>query len=337
MPCAFESDLKSPASEVYLHEMPGGQFTNLKEQARSIGLESRWHEVAQAYSDVNELFGDIVKVTPSSKVVGDMALMMVSQDLSVDDVMDTSKEVAFPTSVVSLMKGELSQPAGGWPSAVQKRILKDEEPITNRAGELLPQTNLDLDKKQIEEELGEDISNFQYASYLMYPKVFRDFFTIQNEYGPTSQLPTPVYFYGLKTGDEIFVELERGKTLVVRCLAFSETNDKGMVRVFFELNGQPRSIAVPDRAHGAAGTQARAKADINNACHVGSPLPGVISAINIETGTAVKHGDVLLSIEAMKMETALYAEHDGIVAKVHVAIDDQVDAKDLLAEFEAVE
>jgi len=332
---AFESDLKSPASEVYLHEMPGGQFTNLKEQARSIGLESRWHEVAQAYSDVNALFGDIVKVTPSSKVVGDMALMMVSQDLSVDDVMDANKEMAFPTSVISLMKGELSQPVGGWPTKVQKRILKGEDAIQGRAGELLVEADLSQQKSKLEEELEQTISAQQYASSLMYPKVFRDFLSVQNDYGPTSQLPTPVYFYGLEAGNEIFVEIERGKTLVVRCLAFSETNDKGMVRVFFELNGQPRSIAVPDRAHGAAGTHARPKADLSNNLHIGSPLPGVVSTINIKPGSTIKAGDVLLSIEAMKMETALHAERAGTIAELHVAVGDQVDAKDLLAQFKS--
>lgn len=331
---AFEPDLKSPASEVYLHEMPGGQFTNLKEQARSVGLESRWHEVAQAYSDVNALFGDIVKVTPSSKVVGDMALMMVSQDLSIEDVMDPNKDMAFPNSVVSLMKGELSQPQGGWPVEVQKRILQGQSAIEGRVGDTLSDVDLPEQKSQLEDELGESINEFQFASYLMYPKVFRDYFGIYQEYGPTSQLPSPVYFYGLQTGDEIFVEIERGKTLVIRCLAFSETNDKGMVRVFFELNGQPRSIAVPDRAHGAAGSHARAKADAGNENHVGSPLPGVISTINVSTGSSVKAGDVLLSIEAMKMETALNAERDGVIEQLNVAVGDQIDAKDLLLVYQ---
>ncbi len=250
---AFESDLKGPASEVYLHEMPGGQFTNLKEQARSLGLESRWHEVAQAYSDVNQLFGDIVKVTPSSKVVGDMALMMVSQDLSVEDVMNPDQDMSFPDSVISLMRGELSQPPGGFPEEVQKRILKGEKPITGRAGELLPPADLVTDRAKLEQELGREVSDCAFASHLMYPKVFREFVRAQDLYGPTSRLPTPVYFYGLEAGDEIMVDIEQGKTLVVRCQAFSETNDKGMVRVFFELNGQPRWVSVPDRAHGAAG------------------------------------------------------------------------------------
>lgn len=331
---AFESDLKSPASEVYLHEMPGGQFTNLKEQARSLGLESRWHEVAQTYSDVNDMFGDIVKVTPSSKVVGDMALMMVSQDLTVDDVLDPDRDMSFPESVVSLMKNELSQPVGGWPEKVQAKVLKGEKAIEGRAGELLPPINIAEAKSALETEVEQALTDKQFASWLMYPKVFVDFMAAQDLYGPTSRLPTPVYFYGLEAGDEILVDLEPGKTLVIRCLAFSETNEKGMVRVFFELNGQPRSIVVPDRAHGAAEGAIRPKADAGDNNQIGSPLPGVISALNIKEGQSIKAGELLLSIEAMKMETAVHAERDGIVDKVLVKIGDQIDAKDLLASFE---
>jgi len=329
--CAFESDLKSPASEVYLHEMPGGQFTNLKEQARSLGLESRWHEVARTYSDVNELFGDIVKVTPSSKVVGDMALMMVSQELTVNDVLDSEQDMSFPESVIALMKGELSQPKGGFPPAVQKRILKGEKPIEGRAGALLEPVDLAADKKALESDVEQELDSQQYASYLMYPKVFKDFLAAQELYGPTSRLPTSVYFYGLNTGDEIFVDIEQGKTLVIRCLAFSETNEKGMVRVFFELNGQPRSIAVPDRAHGAAESAMRPKAESGNDAHVGSPLPGVISTVNVSAGQDID--EVLVSIEAMKMETAVHAERGGKIGEVLVKAGDQIDAKDLLVSF----
>ncbi len=332
---AFESDLKGPASEVYLHEMPGGQFTNLKEQARSLGLDSRWHEVAQTYADVNELFGDIVKVTPSSKVVGDMALMIVSQDLSMDDVKDPDIDMAFPESVVSLMKGELSQPPGGWPEAIQAKVLKGEQPIEGRAGALLEPVDLVADRQALETDIGREITSQEYASHLMYPKVFRDFVDAQELYGPTSRLPTPVYFYGVNAGDEILVDLEKGKTLVIRCLAFSETNDKGMVRVFFELNGQPRSIAVPDRAHGAAEGMVRAKADLGNSDQVGSPLPGVISALNVSKGQSIEAGEVLLSIEAMKMETAVHAERSGTIEDVLVKVCDQIDAKDLLIAFAA--
>ncbi len=331
---AFESDVKAPASEVYLHEMPGGQYTNLKEQARSLGLETRWHDVAKSYSDVNAMFGDIVKVTPSSKVVGDMALMMVSQDLSVDDVTNPAKDIAFPDSVVSLMRGDLGQTENGWPKELQKKILKDEKPYTERPGALLADADLAVLKAEVIEAIGRDVSELEFASYLMYPKVFVDYAGAQENYGPTSMLSTPVYFYGISQGDEIFVEIEKGKTLVVRCLAVGEPDNQGMVTVFFELNGQPRRIKVPDRAHGASAAASRPKAEIGNEKHVAAPMPGVISTLAAEAGHEVKAGDVLLSIEAMKMETALHADRDGVVAEVLVKTGDQIDAKDLLIVFE---
>ncbi|AMY02784.1 pyruvate carboxylase [Mesorhizobium ciceri] len=330
---AFESDLKGPASEVYLHEMPGGQFTNLKEQARSLGLETRWHEVAQTYHDVNLMFGDIVKVTPSSKVVGDMALMMVSQDLTVADVENPDRDIAFPDSVVSMLRGDLGQSPGGWPAALQRKALKGDKPITVRPGSLLKPADLKANRKEIEEKLERKLSEFEFASWLMYPKVFTDFAGAQETYGPVSVLPTPTYFYGMKPEDEIFVDIEKGKTLVVRCLAIGDVDEKGMVTVFFELNGQPRRVKVPDRAHGASAAKARRKAEPGNEAHVGAPMPGVVSALSVAAGQAVKAGDVLLSIEAMKMETALHAERDGTVAEVLVKAGDQIDAKDLLIAF----
>ncbi len=329
---AFESDLKGPASEVYLHEMPGGQFTNLKEQARSLGLETRWHEVAQAYADVNRMFGDIVKVTPSSKVVGDMALMMVSQDLTVADVENPDKDIAFPDSVVSMMRGDLGQPPSGWPASLQKKVLKDEKPFTVRPGSLLPAADLDAERKSIEETVGREITDQEFASYLMYPKVFTDYAAAQENYGPISVLPTPVYFYGLKPEEEVFVDLERGKTLVIVNQAMSETDEKGMVTVFFELNGQPRRVKVPNRAKGASGGVKR-KAELGNDRHVGAPMPGVVSTVAVAQGQNVKAGDVLLSIEAMKMETALRAERDGSIAEVLVRPGEQIDAKDLLVVY----
>jgi pyruvate carboxylase len=332
---AFESDLKGPASEVYLHEMPGGQFTNLKEQARSLGLDARWHEVAQAYADANQLFGDIVKVTPSSKVVGDMALMMVSQDLTRDDVLDPAREIAFPDSVVDMMRGSLGQPPGGWPQAIQKKVLKGEDPITVRPGSLLKDIDLFAEHERMEKELGQDLADAQFASHLMYPKVFRDFMAAHDKYGPTSMLPTPVYFYGLQAEQEIYVTLEAGKTLVLRCLAVGDIDEQGFRTVFFELNGQPRRIKVPDRTHGAASIRVRPKAEPGNAGQIGAPLPGVVSTLAVAAGQQVKTGDVLLSIEAMKMETALHADRDGVIDRVEVKIGDQIDAKDLLIVFKA--
>ncbi|MCG6122064.1 MAG: pyruvate carboxylase [Microvirga sp.] len=327
---AFESDLKGPASEVYLHEMPGGQFTNLKEQARSMGLESRWHEVARTYHDVNLLFGDIVKVTPSSKVVGDMALMMVAQDLTVADVENPEKEIVFPDSVVSMLRGDLGQPPGGWPEAIARKALKGEVPHTERPGALLAPADLPAERGRVEAELEQPLDDKEFASWLMYPKVFADFARTREEYGPVSALPTPEFFYGMKPEDEILIEIERGKTLVVRCLAIGETDDKGMVTVFFELNGQPRRVKAPDRAHGAGAAKARRKATPGDASHLAAPMPGVVSTLAVAAGQKVEAGDVLLSIEAMKMETALHAERDGVIAEVLVQRGDQIDAKDLL-------
>ncbi|TPW26994.1 pyruvate carboxylase [Pararhizobium mangrovi] len=331
---AFESDLKGPASEVYLHEMPGGQFTNLKEQARSLGLESRWHAVAKAYHDANLMFGDIVKVTPSSKVVGDMALMMVGQDLTVADVENPEKEISFPDSVVSMLRGDLGQPPAGWPEKLQKKVLKNEKPYTERPGSLLAAADLNAERATIEEKLGRSVDERELSSYLMYPKVFTDYAVLSESYGPMSVLPTPTYFYGLPVGEEIFVELEKGKTLVVRNQAIGETNDEGMATVFFELNGQPRVIRVPDRTMQGAVAGARRKVDVTNEAHVGAPMPGVISGVSVEAGQAVKAGDVLVSIEAMKMETALHAEHDGKIAEIIVKPGDQIDTKDLLVVYE---
>ncbi|KAA1176983.1 pyruvate carboxylase [Rhizobium tropici] len=330
---AFESDLKGPASEVYLHEMPGGQFTNLKEQARSLGLETRWHKVAHAYADANQMFGDIVKVTPSSKVVGDMALMMVSQDLTVADVENPAKDIAFPDSVVSMLKGDLGQPPGGWPEGIQKKALKGEAPYTAVPGSLLPAADLDAERKVIEDKLERPVSDFEFASYLMYPKVFTDFALASETYGPVSVLPTHAYFYGLDDGEEMLADIERGKTLVIVNQAASAPDAQGLVTVFFELNGQPRRIKVPDRAHGASGSAVRRKAEAGNVSQLGAPMPGVISRVFVFPGQAIKAGDVLLSIEAMKMETALHAEKDGTVAEVLVKAGDQIDAKDLVLIF----
>ncbi len=330
---AFESDLKAGASEVYLHEMPGGQFTNLKEQARSLGLDTRWHEVAQAYADVNQMFGDIVKVTPSSKVVGDMALMMVSQNLSVADVENPAKDIAFPDSVVQMMRGDLGQPPGGWPEGIQKKALKGEKPSTARPGSLIASADLEAERKTAKEKVGNgDIDDFALASYLMYPKVFTDFAKGLQNWGPTSVLPTPVYFYGLPVGEEILVELEKGKTMVIRMQAIGDADEEGLIRVFFELNGQPRVIKVPDRAN-AGSVVAKRKAEDGNPNHVAAPMPGVVSTLAVKAGQTVKAGDVLLSIEAMKMETAIHADRDGTIAEVLVHAGSQIDAKDLLVVF----
>ena len=332
---AFESGLQAPASEVYLHEMPGGQFTNLKAQARSVGLEERWHEVAQAYADVNALFGDIVKVTPSSKVVGDTALMMVSQGLSKEDLANPAIDVAWPDSAVDLMRGNLGQPPGGWPADIQAKILKGEPAFTERPGLRAAPVDIEQTRQELSEQLGGmPIDDEDLNGYLMYPKVFLDYTRRHDEYGPVRTLPTSVFFYGMAPGEQISVEIDPGKTLEIRCLATAEANEEGVVKVFFEINGQPRVARVTDQSIAATLTK-RPKADSANPLHLGAPMPGAVVSLGVTAGADVKEGDLLLTIEAMKMETSIRADRDAKVAQVHVQPGAQIDAKDLLIEFEA--
>ncbi|MEM9319196.1 MAG: pyruvate carboxylase [Pseudomonadota bacterium] len=330
---AFESGLQAPASEVYLHEMPGGQFTNLKAQARSLGLEERWHEVAQMYADVNQMFGDIVKVTPSSKVVGDMALMMVSQGLTRDDVEDPDTEVAFPDSVIGMMKGDLGQPKGGFPETIVAKVLKGDSPNLERPGKHLAAIDLEATRSTLETELGIDIDDEDLNGYLMYPKVFTDYSTRHKDYGPVRTLPTKTFFYGMEPGDEIEAEIDPGVSLVIRLSAVGETNDEGETRVFFELNGAPRAVRVANRRVAATHAK-RQKVEAGNTAHIGAPMPGVVASVGASAGQKVKAGDLLLTIEAMKMETGIHSERDAVIKSVHVAPGEQIDAKDLLVELE---
>ena len=331
---AFESGSSAPASEVYLHEMPGGQFTNLKAQARSLGLEEQWPEIAKTYADVNQMFGDIVKVTPSSKVVGDMALMMVSQGLSRQDVENPDIDLSFPDSVVDMMRGNLGQPPGGFPKTIVEKILKGEKPNLERPGKHLKNVNLEKVRKDLSAQLDDmNIDDEDLNGYLMYPKVFIDYMERHKIYGPVRALPTKTFFYGMEPGEEITAEIDPGKTLEIRLQAVGETDDKGDVRVFFELNGQPRIIRVPNRLIKSQ-TASNPKAEEGNNAHVGAPMPGVIAGVTVSKGQSVNEGDLLLTIEAMKMETGLHAERDAVIKAVHVSTGSQIDAKDLLIEFE---
>ncbi|MDX1822385.1 MAG: pyruvate carboxylase [Paracoccaceae bacterium] len=332
---AFEAGMQAPASEVYLHEMPGGQFTNLKAQARSLGLEEKWPEVARTYAQVNQMFGDIVKVTPSSKVVGDMALMMVSQGLTRAQVEDPATDVAFPDSVIDMMRGNLGQPPGGFPPAMVAKVLKGEKPNTDRPGKHLPPVDLDAARADLEKQLeGKKIDDEDLNGYLMYPKVFLDYMGRHRLYGPVRTLPTRTYLYGMEPGEEITAEIDPGKTLEIRLQAVGETTDDGEVKVFFELNGQPRVIRVPNRLVKSQ-TAARPKAEAGNPAHIGAPMPGVVASVAATVGARVKAGDLLLTIEAMKMETGIHADHDAVIKAVHVTPGASIDAKDLLVEFDA--
>ena len=325
----FESDIRAGASEVYLHEMPGGQYTNLREQARGLGVDHRWHEVAKAYADVNRLFGDIVKVTPTSKVVGDMALMMVTNNLTPEDVADPDKDIAFPESVISLFRGDLGQPPGGWPRDLQNKVLNGQTPIETRPGAAMPPVELGATRQEAERKVHRHISDNEFASYLMYPKVFTDYAGHRSHFGDVSAVPTPVFLYGMEAGQEISVELERGKTLIIRYLAISDADEEGQRTVFFELNGQPRSIKVEDRMV-APSRKAHPKAEPDNPHHVASPMPGMVTSVAVREGQKIARGDVLLSLEAMKMEPAVRAERAGTIAQILVSAGAQVDAHDLL-------
>jgi pyruvate carboxylase len=317
-----------------LHEMPGGQFTNLKAQAASLGLADRWPEVARTYADVNQMFGDIVKVTPSSKVVGDMALMMVSQGLSRADVENPETDVAFPDSVIDMMRGNLGQPPGGFPQAIVSKVLKGEKPNLERPGKHLKPVDLEATRAEVSAQLeGMEIDDEDLAGYLMYPKVFLDYMGRHRTYGPVRTLPTQTFFYGMEPSEEISAEIDPGKTLEIRMQAASDTNEDGEVKVFFELNGQPRVIRVPNRLVKATTAQ-RPKAEAGNDNHIGAPMPGVVASVGAVVGQNVKAGDLLLTIEAMKMETGIHAERDAVVKAVHVTPGGQIDAKDLLVELE---
>jgi pyruvate carboxylase len=328
---AFESDIRSGTADVYNHEMPGGQYTNLREQARATGLEHRWPEVSRAYAQVNRLFGDIVKVTPTSKVVGDMALSMVANDLTAQDVTDPAREVAFPESVVSLFKGELGFPPDGFPAALSRKVLKGEPPAPYRPGDSLPDVDLEAARQEAEKACGHQIDDNDLASWLMYPKVYREFSDHHRRFGDVSMLPTAAYFYGMADRDEIAVHIGPGKTLVIRMQGTAPAEEEGVIKVFFELNGQPRAMRV-EKA-GAARREQRPQADPTNIAHVPAPMPGMVVTVSVKAGQTVRAGDPLVSLEAMKMETQIRAERDGTIKAVHVRTGETIAARDLLVEF----
>ncbi len=331
----FEENMKSGSAEVYEHEMPGGQYTNLRQQAKSLHLQDRWHEIAHAYAEVNRMLGDIVKVTPSSKVVGDLALFMVTNNLSAMDVLAPKQKLNFPRSVVEMLQGYLGQPEGGWPKVLQKLILDSAgaKPFTARPGSKLPKVDMDKTCQELAEKIKREPREVDVMSYLMYPQVFLDYEKFVKQYDNTSVIPTPAFLYGLQGGDEISVEIEAGKTLFIKYLTTGEPREDGLRTVFFELNGQPREVNVPDRAReGTAHRNPKAEADNPN--HVAAPMPGKVSAVTVTKGQTVKAGERLLSIEAMKMETAVYSPRDAKVAEILVKPNSVVTAGDLLVVLE---
>jgi pyruvate carboxylase len=327
----FEEGLKAPTADVYRHEMPGGQFTNLRQQAKSLGLEGKWPEICEAYAAANQLFGDIVKVTPSSKVVGDLALLMVTNNLSPDDLVNPRTPISYPRSVVEMLQGMLGEPDGGWPKQLQETVLKAARvtALDDRPGATMPAVDFDDAAGELGQRTGEPPSEEDVLSYVLYPEVFLQFADHRKQYGDTSVIPTSNFFYGLQPGEEIAVEIERGKTLIIKFLTVGEVREDGTRTVFFELNGQPREVRVADRAVGAT-IRRQPKADPADPNQVAAPMPGKVSTVAINKGDQVKEGDRLLSIEAMKMETAVYSPRSGVVADVLVKAGATVDTKDLL-------
>ncbi len=331
----FDNAPPAGTAEVYLHEMPGGQYTNLREQAESMGLGARWHDIAQTYADVNMAFGDIVKVTPSSKVVGDLAIFLVSHNMHVRDLerLGPDHALTLPNSVVEMFSGSLGEPEGGWPPAMQAAVLRGKKPQPGRPGQHLPPVDLEQATATLEKKTGHRASRTDLLSYLMYPDVFLKFSKARSLHGNVEVLPTPQFFFGLEKGEEMTVDLEPGKALIIKFLTASDPQPDGSRVIFFELNGQPREVTVQDRTSKPT-VEARQKADPEKPGQVGAPIPGAVSTVSVELGETVAKGDRLLVMEAMKMQSTIYAPVAGKITQKLVNPGDKVEAKDLLLVIE---
>lgn len=330
----FETGIHTTSTEVYWHQMPGGQYTNLQQQAKAVGLEDKWDEVKAMYAVVNEMFGDIVKVTPSSKVVGDMALFMVQNELSEEDVYARGQELDFPESVVSFFRGDLGQPTGGFPEKLQKLVLKGSQPITVRPGSLRNPVDFTAVKAELAEKIGKEPTQEEVLSYLMYPEVFMEYTAIYQKFGDVTKLDTPTFFHGMRTGEQIEVQIEKGKTLIIKLNQIGEPDANGMRTLYFELNGQGREIEVRDRS--ITSTKAiRKKAEPTQRGHIGATMPGSVLEVLVKQGDRVTQGEPLVITEAMKMETTIRATLDGVVDQIYITNGDPIDSGDLLIEIES--
>jgi len=325
----FESTVLPATGDLYHHEMPGGQYTNLYQQAHSLGLADRWPKICETYAQVNQLLGDIVKVTPTSKAVGDMALFMVANDLNTEDVLDESRELAFPASIKDLLGGRMGQPPGGFPEDVQRRVMRDEPILSTRPGESFEPANFDEAESKVEKMLDRKPLRREVVSYLLYPKVFEEFAKHEVTFGDVSQLPTPVYFYGQLPGEELAIDIESGKTLIVKYLTIGEAHADGTRTVFFELNGQPRDVRVEDKSLDSE-VNKRVQADTSDPNQIGATMPGMVVTVAVEVGEKIAKGQKLLSLEAMKMESTIYAEVEGTVEQVLIKPGTQVETGDLM-------
>jgi len=328
----FESGLKASAADVFQHEIPGGQYSNLKPQAIALGLGDKFEQIKDMYAAVNELFGDIVKVTPSSKVVGDMAQFMVANDLTPEDIYQKGSTISFPESVQQFFSGELGQPEGGFPKKLQQIILKDKQPVTERVGKQIPPIDFDQELKAFQDEFGADLSLLDFLSYKLYPKVFEDWLKFRREFGNISVVPTPVFFYGMKQGEDTTIEIAKGKTLLIRLLSIGHVDEHGKRNVFFKLNGQTRAIEIQDRSMKVDVKENR-KTDPANEGQIGAPLQGMLSKLLVNRNDQVKKNQPLFVIEAMKMETVITAPADGHIAHVELKEGTLVNTHDLVLEL----
>jgi pyruvate carboxylase len=317
---------------VYQHEMPGGQYSNLQQQAKAVGLGDEWDDVKRMYAQVNQMFGDIVKVTPSSKVVGDMALFMVQNNLTEEDVLAKGDAIDFPDSVIELFTGYLGQPHGGFPKELQKVILKGKEPITVRPGELLEEVDFKALRDELYKEIGREVTSFDVIAYALYPKVFLEYVKMTQQYGDLSVLDTPTFLYGMRLGEEIEIEIETGKTLIVKLVSVGQPQADGTRVIYFELNGQSREVVIKDE--GIKSTViSKIKGDPKNANHLSATMPGTVVKVIAEIGEKVEKGDHLMITEAMKMETTVQAPFSGVVKDIYVQSGEAIQTGDLLIEL----
>ncbi|MGL9741666.1 pyruvate carboxylase [Enterococcus sp. DIV1368c] len=327
----FENGLNAPETEVYMHEMPGGQYSNLQQQAKAVGLGHRWDDIKKMYHTVNLMFGDIVKVTPSSKVVGDMALFMVQNELSEEDIYEKGDTLSFPESVVTFFQGELGQPVGGFPEKLQKIILKGRPAITERPGLFAETVDFEKVKAELAKKIGYEPKQEEVLSYLMYPQVFLDYQTAYNQFGDVTLLDTPTFFQGIRLGETVNVQIEKGKILIIRLDEIGEPDIEGNRVLFFNLNGQRREIIVKDTSIVSA-VKTRRKAEPTNREQIGATMSGSVLDVLVKKGDTVKRGDTLMVTEAMKMETAIEAPFDGEIAHLYVVAGDPIASGDLLIE-----
>ena len=332
----FESDIKSPNTEIYQHEMPGGQYSNLSQQVKSLGLGERFNEVKDMYRRVNFLFGDIVKVTPSSKVVGDMALYMVQNDLDEQSIIEQGYKLDFPESVVSYFKGEIGQPVNGFNKQLQDIILKGQQPLTERPGEYLKPVDFDEIREQLQDKNYGEVTEQDIISYVLYPKVFDQFIQTRQQYGNLSLLDTPTFFFGMRNGETVEIEIENGKRLIIKLETISEADEKGNRTIYYVMNGQARRITIKDE-NIKTNANVKPKADKTNPNHIGAQMPGSVTEVKVSVGDEVKVNQPLLITEAMKMETTIQAPFNGVIKKVTVGNGDAIATGDLLIEIEKSE